>query len=281
MNLPPERASPRYARADSIEPPVKNAESPLPPVRGEHFVQIGEAFLRFFKKECQLEPHEHVLDVGCGNGRIAIPLTQHLSPKGRYEGFDIQRNRIEWCSTHITPRFPNFRFQVANIHDERFNPTGSTPLEAYRFPYGDEQFDFVVVTNVFMFIQPQGLAHYVSEISRVLRPGGRALMTFFLLNDESLSLVRSGQSNLVFDPDAGEYRLASATSLPRVVHKEEVVLDLCERRGLEVRKPLYYGGWVYRTRPASERADIARQGEDIAVADRRAHASEAGELGAT
>ena len=39
----------------------------------------------------QLSPDHRVLDIGCGTGRMAIPLTSFLSKKGSYEGFDIVR----------------------------------------------------------------------------------------------------------------------------------------------------------------------------------------------
>ncbi|SRR6266404_1785577 len=53
----------------------------------EDFNKVGEAFLRDFQIRCRLRPNERVLDVGCGVGRIAIPLTEFLNSDARYEGF--------------------------------------------------------------------------------------------------------------------------------------------------------------------------------------------------
>src|SRR5687768_5417535 len=50
---------------------------------------VGERYLGYFRDLCGLRPEETVLDVGCGVGRMAVPLAGYLSPPGRYEGFDI------------------------------------------------------------------------------------------------------------------------------------------------------------------------------------------------
>ena len=82
-----------------------------------------------------LKPDERVLDAGCGIGRIAVPLTEYLDESGGYEGFDIAPEGIAWCRENITPRYPNFRFQVADIYNKSYNPEGSQKADEYEFPY--------------------------------------------------------------------------------------------------------------------------------------------------
>jgi hypothetical protein len=36
------------------------------------------------------------LEIGCGLGRVAFPLRYLLSADGRYEGFEICRNKVEF-----------------------------------------------------------------------------------------------------------------------------------------------------------------------------------------
>lgn len=72
---------------------------------------VGEEFRQHFIDLCALKPDDAVLEVGCGIGRIAVPLTRYLSAKGSYEGFDPVPAGIAWCQQHITPRYPNFRFR--------------------------------------------------------------------------------------------------------------------------------------------------------------------------
>jgi SAM-dependent methyltransferase len=142
-----------------------------------------------------------VLDVGCGMGRMARPLTGYLAADGSYEGFDVNRDGIGWCRRRYA-RNRNFHFQVADLYNRRYNPHGAHAATDYRFPYDDDRFDLVVATSVLTHLLESEADHYVAEIKRVLKPDGRALLTLFLLNDESRTLIKEGKSALAFlDPD--------------------------------------------------------------------------------
>ncbi len=132
----------------------------VPPVRmnfvgtRHDFIEVGKEFLGHFQKVGRLEPQESVLDIGCGIGRMAIPMTAYLD-KGSYAGFDIIPFGIKWCRDRITPRFPGFRFSHADIHNSAYNPGGTIAPEDFRFPYPDATFDFAFATSVFThLVQP-------------------------------------------------------------------------------------------------------------------------------
>jgi len=119
---------------------------------------------------------------------MAIPLTKYLS-EGSYEGIDIIPYHINWCKKNIMSRYPNFRFQMADVFNKLYNPKGKYKPSEYEFPYQDEDFDFVFLTSVFTHMLPKDMENYFSQIARVLRKKGRCLITFFLLNKESLRLI--------------------------------------------------------------------------------------------
>src|SRR5207302_10777966 len=58
--------------------------NPLLPPCGLHcvgdgdYIEIGEEFFRYFVDIAGLKPQDRVLDVGCGTGRMAQPLTKYL-----------------------------------------------------------------------------------------------------------------------------------------------------------------------------------------------------------
>jgi SAM-dependent methyltransferase len=211
----------------------------------QSFRQIGDRFLRYFIEFGGLQPGHAVLEVGSGSGRMARPLTRYLE-SGSYEGLDVLPAGVRWCRRSIASRHHNFRFQVADVYNGSYNPTGRFSASEYRFPYDDQRFDFVFLTSVFTHLLPQDVEHYVSEINRVLKPGGRCLITFFLLNAESLDLLRAGRSRIAFATDHGRYlTVEGQPAEAAVAYYERYVLEVFEANGL--RDPhLYYGNWCRR-----------------------------------
>ena len=60
----------------------------------QSLVPIAGAILGF----ADPRPGERVLDVGCGIGRMARPLAGYLTGDGSYDGFDVNREGIRWCT---------------------------------------------------------------------------------------------------------------------------------------------------------------------------------------
>jgi SAM-dependent methyltransferase len=217
---------------------------------------VGERFLGHFRELCGLRPDEAVLDVGCGVGRMAVPLAGYLSPHGRYEGFDIIRAHVRWCRRAITPRWPNFRFRHADIFNREYNPDGRLKGSEYRFPYRDRTFDFALLTSVFTHLMPPDAAHYLAELGRVLRPGGRCLATFFLLNAESSAMVDAGRGHFRLWPAEGVYRVYSREVPEACIALDEAFVEESARKaGLAMDRPVRGGWWCGRD-PVSEFQDV-------------------------
>ena len=164
---------------------------------GGDFEAIGDEFLRYFVELGGLNPAHRVLEVGSGIGRMARPLTSYLV-SGSYEGVDIVPQGIRWCQTNVSARYPNFRFQLADVRNLMYNPQGSCEAAEYRFPFADGDFDFAYLTSVFTHMRKREIERYLFEIARTLRPGGRCLATYFFLNDEARGLMEAGRSSMDF-----------------------------------------------------------------------------------
>ncbi|MCC6818924.1 MAG: class I SAM-dependent methyltransferase, partial [Bacteroidia bacterium] len=76
-----------YYPIDIIEGITGKRDAITPP-KGKIFIgpgdfkYLGNKLKNDFIKYGGLQPHHHVLDIGCGIGRIAIPLTEYLSSAG-------------------------------------------------------------------------------------------------------------------------------------------------------------------------------------------------------
>ncbi|MCL1470957.1 class I SAM-dependent methyltransferase [Argonema antarcticum] len=234
---------------DLLEPSLPLPDSDLRGFIGANvnFTDAAIEFLGYFLQKGGLKPTENVLDIGCGAGRMAYALAYYLAPTARYEGFDIAQPLIEWAGKNITARFPNFNFRQVNIYNKLYNPDGTLQATEFAFPYEDETFDFALLTSVFTHLPSEEVRHYLDEIVRVLKPGGRCLCTVLLHNEESQKLMEEGKStaNLVYQID--DY-FATSPDVPErfIGFPEDLLLTWICDRGFTLQGK-YYGDWCRRT----------------------------------
>jgi len=243
----------RYKLLDSIDL-LLGKSNPLIPPRTMIFIgdgdykKVGDEFLLYFKNLGGLKPNDKVLDIGCGIGRMALPLTGYLSDSGAYYGFDIVKKGIDWCRENITPRFQNFHFEHSNIYNKMYNPEGSQQSGEFRFNFKDESFDFVFLTSVFTHMYLSDVDHYLSEISRVLKPGGKCLITFFLINELSQKLINNGNSSqeLIFQLDENSFIKDEKTPEVAIGFNEVQIIKVFDTYCLKIIMPIHYGSWCGR-----------------------------------
>lgn len=194
---------------------LTGARGPMVPPRGRIFIGSGDfikAGLDIRKQLIELaglQPEFRVLDVGCGIGRVAVPLTAYLDEKGSYEGFDIVKSAISWCTKNIHDPYPNFRFTHIDLKNDLYNLGTDQEAKDFVFPYGDGEFDLVFLTSVFTHMVLADVVNYLEQIHRVLKPGGRCFATFFLINEETKGLMEQ-KANLVFNTRLDHHYLLHA-----------------------------------------------------------------------
>ncbi len=110
---------------------------------GGDFEEVGKEFMQYFIEIGNVKPNETVLDIGCGIGRMAVPLMDYLNDDGTYYGFDLFTKGITWCKNNISTRRNNFHFEHVDIYNQFYNPDGKEDASQYKFPYEDESFDFI------------------------------------------------------------------------------------------------------------------------------------------
>lgn len=228
---------------ENKKPDVKD-----PVYTSKAFTESGQRFCnQYLVKLGGLKPSDRVLDVGCAIGRIAMPLIKFLNKNGSYEGIDIVPPAIKWCTKNISPKFPNFRFTLADVYNKRYNINAKTTADEYKFPYEDNSFDFVFLASIFTHLIPKDMENYFREISRVLKKGGKCLITFFLLNEESVKLIKEGKSIQPFVYELDGF-WTTMKNLPEaaIAYDEKYIKKLYEKNELSILEPIFYGSWSGR-----------------------------------
>jgi ubiquinone/menaquinone biosynthesis C-methylase UbiE len=104
-----------------------------------------------------IEAHHDLVDVGCGAGRLAQRLRE--KHRGRYLGTDI----IPELLAHAQHLAPEWEFQL---------------VESCTIPWPDRSADAVCFFSVFTHLPHEASYTYLQEAARVLRPGGRIVLSF-------------------------------------------------------------------------------------------------------
>lgn len=111
------------------------------------------------RAERPLQSFNRILDFGCGPGRV-ISSIKDMHPTAKLSGSDIDAEAIEWAQQNL-----------GDIGDFRVN--GATgPL-----PFKDEAFDLVYSISIFTHLPEEMQWGVLSELRRVLKPGGVLLTT--------------------------------------------------------------------------------------------------------
>ena len=197
-----------------------------------------------------------VLEIGCGQGRIAFPLRYLLTSEGSYDGFDIDRGKIAFLQRTFTPAYPYFQFRHADVHNSCYNPAGALRGETFRFPYPDGAFDLVFAASVFTHMAPEVAANYFRQAARVLTPGGRCVVSIFLLDAYQPADARAlGFQHPRFNVEhpygafsPREFAIANPQNPEEMTaYSRSLIERLAAEAGLRLQQPIVPGLWSGRT----------------------------------
>lgn len=108
----------------------------------------------------------YLVDVGCGSGRLARPISAYL--KGRYLGLDLVPDLVAHARK-IAAR-PDWRFEV---------------IDHIGIPEADGQADMVCFFSVLTHLLHEQSYWYLEEARRVLKPGGKVVFSFLEMREQA------------------------------------------------------------------------------------------------
>lgn len=107
-----------------------------------------------------LEEFPRVMDFGCGCGRVLRHLRGALRPEQELIGVDVDGEAVAWVN--------------ANLAGVEAHQLGHLPPA----PIADDSIDLIVNHGVFTHLPEHVQNAWLSDLKRVLRPGGIAILSF-------------------------------------------------------------------------------------------------------
>lgn len=189
------------------------------------FEGSGGEYMAYLKLLCDLKSGDNVMDIGSGCGLMCLKVNEnptlpgYIKP-GSYVGIDTNKTLVDWCNRYI--KLTNGFFV--------------TPPIKNRLPGLNETVDVILCKSLFTHLFKHEVESYLSEIRRLLKPKGRCLATFFLLNDKEY------KGRYSFGYYEGDFSL-ERYSQPRaaVAYEEEWIQKTLEGFGFS--HEVHYGSW--------------------------------------
>jgi demethylmenaquinone methyltransferase/2-methoxy-6-polyprenyl-1,4-benzoquinol methylase len=120
------------------------------------------------------QPGEHILEIGPGTGWALVQLAEAVGPTGRVSALDLSPGMLAVARERTARARLGYRTELC-LGD------------AARLPYSDSSFDGVFMSFVLELFDTPEIPVVLSEVRRVLRPGGRSAVVALSNKGDSLS----------------------------------------------------------------------------------------------
>ncbi len=124
-------------------------------------IGLGRQFRQETLRQAELKNNEHILDVGCGTGILTRLAAKSVGPDGRAVGIDPAAKMLAIAKKNAEAEKSLAEFKLAAIEG---------------LPFEKNSFD-CVLSSLMLHHLPPGLKDKgLSEVFRVLKPGGRFVL---------------------------------------------------------------------------------------------------------
>lgn len=225
---------------------------------------MGEEVFRCVRAHTgfSLDERMSILDVGCGDGRVAAAFARH-NHQLNYIGIDVNPYWVKALKYKF--KNTNFKFIHINVFSDFYAKIGEIKADKFRFPFEDEQFDLIIANAIFDHLYPEETYNYLCNMKRVLHKKGRIWAAFIILRDEdkpdSLSYARWDYRYEIGD---GYRTISEKLPTESIAYPIDKVMQMIRDSGLELEKIIY--GWWRNTRTAH--CDLNQHGLDVLLLQR-------------
>ncbi len=193
------------------------------------------------------DPSGLVLDVGCGQGRLAYALRRG-GHAGTYLGVDVRPGVIDWLTANFTSFDPDYAFAHLDVRNGRYNPGGKLEASTFKIPRLARPPTLVLALSLFTHMLEADVRGYLERISLLMDKQTLLYATFFLLNADQRRFSRFTQAPVALDHTLGSHARVRDPEHPEAAigFEEERLRDWIADAGLFVNRTLY-GKWCGRS----------------------------------
>ncbi len=120
---------------------------------------VQQTWAREIIARLHLQGDEHVLDVGCGDGKVTAEIAHHLR-HGSATGIDASPQMIDFAKETFAPKqYPNLEFQVVDAREIHFQ----------------DRFDLVFSNAALHWVEDHKA--FLRGAASALKPGGRLMVS--------------------------------------------------------------------------------------------------------
>jgi ubiquinone/menaquinone biosynthesis C-methylase UbiE len=160
-----------------------------------------ESWHRWAFGQLRLAPESRVLELGCGRGDLWLENRDRIPDGWEVTLSDFSQGMLRDAQAYLGALAGRFVFAVVDARD---------------IPFGAGSFDAVIANHMLYHIKP-GRGQALSEIARVLKPGGR----LYASTNGRSKRGSPGELNARFNPHAGKRRQATTSDgMPATFHLE-------------------------------------------------------------
>ena len=168
---------------------------------------VGEHCTNILARHLTVLPGAHLLDFGCGVGRVGVSVLQRYPLMGGLTGIDIVPKMVDFCRAEIGTRFPQAAYELfadANAHYDHLKHSAparsrSELTSAYR-----ASMDGAFAFSVFTHVAPEDFVSLLSFVGDLLKPGARFMFTVFILTPYARAMIEAKATRASFPEPAFE-----------------------------------------------------------------------------
>lgn len=140
----------------------------------------SESVIRFIRKHFCGSGQYELLDLGCGSGRHMI----YMKEEGiSVCGIDYSETSIDYVKQHFEARDWRGEFHVGSLCS---------------LPFDSNRFDGIICYGVLLYLKLSDIKIAISEMFRVLKPGGKAFVVVRSIEDMRYGMGLEVENNTFF-----------------------------------------------------------------------------------